>query len=114
MKVSSFGAKILKDAGFIKSTVSVLIPTVPCSCMNILEFTTPSKPPLNIITLLPADALPKYKSLPVEYRYASPADPIKSGDVYPLLLIPMLTYLVVSVPSSAVATMSEEAKAPAL
>jgi hypothetical protein len=36
--------------------------------MNTLALTKGSKPPLNIITLLPAVALPKYKSLPVEYK----------------------------------------------
>ena len=82
--------------------------------MNTLALTKGSKPPLNITTLLLGVAFPIYKSLPVEYKYASPADPIKSGEVYPLLLIPMLMYLVNSVPSFAVATISEEAKAPEL
>jgi hypothetical protein len=50
--------------------------------MKTLECTKASKPPLNIITLLLGIAFPIYKSLPVEYKYASPADPIKSGEVY--------------------------------
>jgi hypothetical protein len=35
--------------------------------MNILEFTIGSNPPLKIITLLLATALPIYKSLAAEY-----------------------------------------------
>ena len=64
----SVGAKTLRDDGLSTSIVSVLIPIVPCSCMNIFEFTIGSNPPLKIITLLAGVEFPIYKSLAEEYK----------------------------------------------
>lgn len=68
MYVLLFGEYTLNESGLSTFKVLVFMPIVPCSWIKILEFTIGSNPPLNIITLLLALALPMYKSLAEEYK----------------------------------------------